>query len=119
MAKWLLVDEGRLELGLERALVTFTGPVQELPALESRLGSLGVVTRIAITRSRRDVVCEILYRRQERDEVYAALEGTGLPMIWDELISLDRGIERTAWLGLARRLASEEGLLAGGGAESL
>lgn len=118
MAKWLLVDEERLGLGLERALVTFLAPIRDLPALEVRLRALGVVGRLAVTRSRRDVVCEVLYRREERDAIYEALQGVGVPMVWDEIVSLDRGIERDAWLGLARRLADEESLLAQGGDES-
>ena len=107
----VLVDEARLPLALEKAYVHFPGTGRRRPRLAAALGGLGVVRQLLVTRSRRDIVCVLIYLRHERDTVFAWLEGLGEPFVWDDILEEAREIERETWVTLLQRLAAAEGLL--------
>lgn len=108
---WLLVDEPALGIGLEKALVTFPGAGRRRPRLVEALARWGVARQIVVTRSRRDVVCVLLYREKEHDALFSAIEGLGEAFISEELLEEDRGLEASTWAALARRCAADELLL--------
>jgi hypothetical protein len=107
----VLVDETSLPLALEKAYVNFPGRGQRRSELITALEHLGVVRQLLVTRSRRDVVCVLVYRREERDHVFSAFEQLGEPFLWDEILEENRVIERSTWVALSRRFAASEDLL--------
>jgi hypothetical protein len=111
VSPFVLVDEPRLPLDLEKAYVHFPGAGQRRPDLIRALRNLGVVRQLLVTRSRRDVVCVLVFRRLERDQVFESLEKVEEPFLWDEVLDEDRAIERQTWLALCRRFAAAENLL--------
>jgi hypothetical protein len=108
---WLLVDEPMLSLDLERALVVFPGSGSRRPKLIARLEGLGTARQILVTRSRRDVLCILVYRTFEREGLFAAAETLGEAFLWDEVLEEDRRLEGSMWTALAQRAAGEESLL--------
>jgi len=111
VSPFVLVDEPRLPLPLEKAYVHFPGAGERRPALIATLRALGVVRQLLVTRSRRDVVCILVYAKPERDAIFAALEAVNQPFIWDEILEEDRELERDAWVALSQRFAALENLL--------
>jgi hypothetical protein len=108
---WLLVDEPRLDIDLEKAMLIFPGSGVRRPTLVGQLRASGVIRQLLITRSRRDVICIAVYRSGERDQVFQAIEAFGESFIWEDVLDEDRGLERRMWAELARRLARDERLL--------
>jgi hypothetical protein len=108
---WVLVDETRLPLQLEKAYVHFPGTGRRRLGLIAALRRLGVVRQILLTRSRRDLACVLVYPREDRDDLFAAVERLGEPFLWDEILEEDREVERSMWVGLAQRYAKTEGLI--------
>lgn len=109
-APWVLIDESALDLDLDKAFVLFPGKGRRRPALIGALRQLGAARQIVVTRSRRDIVCVLLFRRDRRDAVFAALEALDDPFAWDDVIDEDRAIERETWYELSRQFARDEGL---------
>lgn len=109
---WLLVDEPSLDMDLERALVVFPGEGRRRPDLIAWLRALGAARQILVTRSRRDVLCILVYRAFERERLFAAVEALEESFLWDDILEEDRRLERHMWTALAQRAAREE-LLAG------
>jgi hypothetical protein len=89
-------------------MVIFPGEGRRRLALTQTLAELGPVRQLWETRSRRDIICVLLYRRADRDEFFAAVERLGERFLWEEVIDEDRALEAEAWLELARRLARAE-----------
>jgi hypothetical protein len=106
----VLVDEARLPLPLEKTYAHFPGGGQRRPRLVAALARLGIVRQLMVTRSRRDIICVLVYLREERDAVFASLERLGEPFLWDEILQEERELERDAWVALSQRLAATEGL---------
>lgn len=115
VAPWLLVDDDELPLDLEKALITIPGTGRAREELLHALRELGAARQIIVTRSRRDIWCVLLYRRSERDGVFAAIERLADEFTWEDVLIEDRQVEVAAWLGLALRCAVDEGLLQGAG----
>jgi hypothetical protein len=109
----VLVDESRVPLANEKAFVHFPGPGRRRPRLVAALDRLGVVRQLLVMRSRRDVFCVLVYRVDERERVFQALEALNEPFAWDEVLDEDRRIERRTWAALSRRVAATENLLEG------
>ena len=109
----VLVDESRLGMSLDKAYVHFPGVGRRRPVLTRELTNLGCVRQLLVTRSRRDVICVLVYQRSERDEIFAALESLGEPFAWDEILEEDRAIEQSTWVALAGRIAVSEDLAKG------
>jgi hypothetical protein len=105
---WVLVDEKALPLRLEKAFVVFPGDGRRRPRLMRGVGRLGAVRQIMVTRSRRDVICVLLYAEPEREAFFAAVELLGERFLWDDVIDEDRGVEADAWVDLVRRFARQE-----------
>jgi len=108
---WLLVDEPRLAIDLEKAVLIFPGSGARRPTLENFLRTSGVARQLVITRSRRDVICIVVYAVGERDQIFHEIEELDEPFTWDDILNEDRGLERRLWIELARRLARQERLL--------
>lgn len=108
---WLLINEGALPMTLDRALVIFPGRGARRPALMRALRQLGRVRQMTTTRSRRDVFCVLVYRADQRDQVFRAIEELGEPFIWDEILDEDRAAEAELWAVLTREFAQEDALL--------
>jgi hypothetical protein len=105
---WTLIDESTLPLTLEKAMVIFPGDGRRRPVLAEALASVGAVRQLVETRSRRDIICVLLYLPNDRDEFFGVLEALGERFLWEEIIEEDRALEADAWLDLARRLARAE-----------
>lgn len=108
---WVLVREGVLPLDLETALVVFPGRGRRRDRLVRHLRELGPTRQLLVTRSRRDVFCVLLFRRQDREGVFHAVEALGEDFVWEEITHEDRALEGTAWMCLAQRIARDEALL--------
>jgi hypothetical protein len=98
---------------LAKVYVHFPGSGRRRPALVEALRGLGVVRQVLVTRSRRDVVCILLCRAEDRDALFDAVEHLGEPFVWDDVLDEDRSIERETWIALSRRFAAAEDLLEG------
>ena len=110
-APWLLVDERDISEDVDKALVVFPGSGRARPELIDALYATQALRQVIVSRSRRDVICMLLFARHERDELFATLEGLGEAFVWEEVLDEDRRTEVDAWMGLARRMAAREGLL--------
>lgn len=111
---WLLVDEPAVSEELEKALVVFPGAGLARPELLAALRSTEVLRQLIVTRSRRDVICVLLFERVDRDGLFAMLDGFGEAFVWEEILDEDRRPEADVWVGLTRRIAAREGLLEAG-----
>lgn len=107
---WLLVDEFKLPLYLDKALVVFPGGGRDRRSLIEALRSTGMVRQIMVGRSRRDVFAVFVFERVARDALFRELDSLGEPFLWDELLEEDRRVELAAWIHLTKRLARDEGL---------
>jgi hypothetical protein len=107
---WLVVDEAQLDLGLEKALVVFPGLGRTRPELVSSVRRTGAVRQLFVMRSRRDVICVLVFQRIDKDDLFTAIEATGEAFAWEELIEDDRMVEAEMWTALMRRAAEREGL---------
>ncbi len=108
---WLLVDERSLSGDLDKALVVFPGVGRARPGLIAALRSTQALRHLIVTRSRRDVICVLLFERRERDRLFATLEGLEEAFVWEEVLDEDRRAEVDVWVGLTKRMAEREGLL--------
>ena len=113
LAPFVLIDEAKLPLDLAKVYVHFPGTGQRRPALVEALRGLGVVRQVLVTRSRRDVVCILICRAEDRHALFDAVEHLGEPFVWDDVLDEDRSIERETWIALSRRFAAAEDLLEG------
>lgn len=110
---WLLVDEQLLNLELEKALVLFPGPGRARPALLRSLRATGAVRQLFVMRSRRDVICVLVFEKVDKDDLFAAIESIGESFAWEELIEDDRTVEAEMWAVLMSRAAQREDLIRG------
>jgi hypothetical protein len=108
---WLLVVERGVLEALDTAFVVFPGAGRARPGLIAALRSTQALRQLLVTRSRRDVICVLLFERQERDELFATIEELGESFVWDEILDEDRRVEVDVWVALTRRMAAREGLL--------
>jgi hypothetical protein len=111
---WLLVDERGVSEELDTALVVFPGSGRVRPGLIAGLRSTKALRQLIVTRSRRDVICVLLFERRERDGLFATVEGLGEAFVWEEVLDEDRRVEAEVWAGITRRMAAREGLLEDG-----
>lgn len=111
---WLLVDERGVSDELEKALVVFPGAGRARPELIADLRSTQALRQLIVTRSRRDIICVLLFERRERNGLFSTLEGVGEAFVWEDVLAEDRRTEANAWAGLTRRMAAREGLLEAG-----
>lgn len=106
---WLLAEVAAAELEAECSLVIFPGNGRARPKLLRGLRKTGAVRQLIVTRSRRDVVCVLLYALSERQRVFEEIDRLGEPMVWEEILEEDRQVEAIAWQTLAKRLGAAEG----------
>jgi hypothetical protein len=62
-------------------------------------------------RSRRDVICVLVFERTDKDALFATIETMGEAFAWEELIEDDRTVEAEMWVGLMQRAARREELI--------
>jgi hypothetical protein len=108
---WLLVEESQLGLELEKALVLFPGHARARPELTRFLRQTGALRQLLVMRSRRDVLCVLVFHRDDRDALFESIESTGESFIWEELIEDDRTVESAMWRALMQRAAVREALV--------
>jgi hypothetical protein len=108
---WLLVDEAKLDLGLQTAFLFFPGSGRPRPRLIAQLKATGSVRQLMVLRSRRDVVCVLLFRQGEYERLFAAVETIGEDFVWEDILHEDRRIEADTWIGLTTQIARDESLL--------
>ena len=112
MKPWVLVDENTIPITLHRVLVVFPGRGRARPRLVAGLRATQALRQLIVTRSRRDVICVLLHRPSERDELFAAVDALAEPFVWEDVLHEDRTPEADAWVALTVRLANEESLRA-------
>lgn len=106
---WLIVEERQLDL--EKALVVFPGAGRARPELTRFLRDTGAVRQLFVMRSRRDVICVLVFERADKDALFATIETTGEAFAWEELIEDDRTVEAEMWMALMQRAAMREELI--------
>jgi hypothetical protein len=107
---WLLVDESKLELDLQRAFLTFPGNGRRRPRLIARLKATDSVRQLMVLDRRRDVICVLLFRRSERDRVVDEVRALKEAFQWSDVVDESRELEASAWAALTVQMAQDEAL---------
>jgi hypothetical protein len=107
---WLLVDESKLELDLQRAFLTFPGNGRRRPRLISRLKATDSVRQLMVLEQRRDVICVLLFRRSERERVIREMRALKEDFHWSDVLDENRQIEASTWAALTVQMAQDEAL---------